>query len=53
MTTLKWPDCWPTDKRSTIKSHPTCGWVLWHPERVPMTFKDGRWVDVVDEKKVA
>ncbi len=48
----KIPDAWPTDGRSKIKNSDS-GVIITHPERTPMIFKDGRWVDDTAGQTVA
>ncbi len=45
----KLPDAWPSDGRSKIKNSDR-GVIITHPERTPMIFKDGRWVNDAQEK---
>lgn len=40
----KFPSAWPTDGRSKLHNSDK-GWRLTHPDRTPMLFKDGAWVD--------
>lgn len=50
---IKFPSAWPTDKRSRIITHSIYGWVLYHPDRELMAFKDGSWINVQKDEKAA